>query len=158
MIYNNIIFHNLMLSTSTYGSTCAWVYWTTSSNWYNVVFNNCRLANWLWLVYRTRSDCRHCHNHMRTWDKSSTWLYYDYPKRGQMCWISMTPPALILLQKGLLVCYRSICHQLQTLINVHLVWMCWVLVHVSATTAMDMLWHIQQVGNLLWVTYMDITQ
>ena len=50
-----------MLSTSTYRSTCAWVYWTTSPNWYNVVFNNCRLANWLWLVYRARSDCRHCH-------------------------------------------------------------------------------------------------
>ena len=59
---------------------------------------------------------------------------------GQTCWIS-TSMALTLLQKHLLIWYPSQYHQLQTLINVHLALMCWELGHVSATTAMDVLWH-----------------
>ena len=89
------------------------------------------------------------HNHMRTSDKSTAnRLYYDYPKWDNVLDI-YDPICSHIIAENLLICYRSICHQLQTLINVHLVWMCWELVHVSATTAMDMLWHIQQVENLL---------
>ena len=75
---------------------------------------------------------------------------------GQTCWISLTPLALKLLHLILVMCCQSQCHQLQTLIIIHLASMCWEIGHVSATTAMDVLWHTASWDSELVVSDMSI--